>query len=187
MYRMLAALIKEGDRQEASMNEAAAYQIFLSVLKLQPVNIYALNKCSELMQQDRQNGKAISKSRDDYYQAAKTYASIALKLNPINGEANCVMAIALGRISLSKSGKEKIQFAREIKKHIDVAIKNDPNNFKAWHVLGRWHYELSTLSMIERAAVKVFYGGVPIASIKESIRAFEKAKSTQCRFCFKLL
>jgi tetratricopeptide (TPR) repeat protein len=56
-------------------------------------------------------------------------------------------------------------------------LKNDPQNFKAWHILGRWHYELSNLNLLERAAVKVLYGGVPAASIKESIQAFEKARS----------
>ncbi|MFZ4057448.1 MAG: hypothetical protein ACOYKE_04890, partial [Ferruginibacter sp.] len=50
-------------------------------------------------------------------------------------------------------------------------------NYKAWHVLGRWHYEISNLNFIERAAVKIMYGGLPSASIKESITAFEIANT----------
>jgi tetratricopeptide (TPR) repeat protein len=114
---------------------------------------------------------------EDYYSAAKTYAGIALKVNPNNSESNCVMAIALGRSSLNRSGKEKINTAKEIKKYVDAAIKNDPNNFKAWHVLGRWHYEISNLNGLERTAVKLFYGGLPEASLVASIKAFEKAQS----------
>ena len=87
------------------------------------------------------------------------------------------MAIALGRTSLEKSGKEKINAAKEIKNYVDLAIKNDPLNYKAWHVLGRWHYEISNLNMIEKAAVKLLFGGLPKASMKESIAAFEKAKT----------
>ena len=55
-------------------------------------------------------------------------------------------------------------------------------NFKAWHVLGRWNYELSTLNMLERGAVKILFGGLPKASLTESIMAFEKSKSLAAGF-----
>ena len=169
-------LIREADRLESLPNEKAAFAKFKEVLKINPINIYALNKCSELCSRIGKRMKDAAMS-EDYYSAAKTYAGIALKVNPNNSESNCVMAIALGRSSLNKSGKEKIISAREIRKYVDAAIKNDPKNFKAWHVLGRWHYELSTLSGLEKAAVKLFYGGLPASSLQESILAFEKSQS----------
>ncbi len=172
----IAALIKEGDRLEYVPNEKAALAKFKEVLKVQPVNIYALNKCSELCSRIGKR-QTDAKLLEDYYGAAKTYAATALKVNPNNAESNCVMAIALGRSSLNRSGKEKINFAKEIKKYVDAAIKNDPTNFKAWHVLGRWHYEISNLNGFERTAVKIFFGGLPPASLKESIIAFEKSQS----------
>ncbi len=170
----VTALIKEGDRLETAMNERGAFEKFKAVLNLQPLNIYALNKCSELCSRIGKR-EATAKSRGYYFEAAKTYAGAALRINPNNAEANCVMAIALGRTSLDKSGKEKINSAKEIKKHVDLAIKNDPLNYKAWHVLGRWHFEISSLNMVEKAAVKLLFGGLPKASIRESIAAFEKA------------
>ncbi|MBL0358682.1 MAG: hypothetical protein IPP72_18275 [Chitinophagaceae bacterium] len=170
------AIIKEGDRLESALNEKAAFEKFKEVLRLQPVNMYALNKCSELCSRIGKRELA-DKARNDYYEAAKKYATIALKLHPENSEANCVMAIALGRTSLEKSGKEKINAAKEIKKHVDIAVKYDPQNYKAWHVLGRWHFEICSLNFFEKAAVKVLFGGMPKASLTESIRAFEKARS----------
>lgn len=172
----IEALIKEGDRLESVPNEKAAFAKFKEVLRLQPSNIYSLNKASELCSRIGKR-QAVAKLSEDYYSAAKTYASLALKINPTNSESNCVMAIALGRSSLNKSGKEKIISAKEIRKHADLAIKYDPRNFKAWHVLGRWHYELSNLNILERTAVKLLYGGLPFASLTESIKAFEKANS----------
>ena len=172
----VAILIKEGDRLENIPNEKAAFAKYKEVLKIQPVNIYALNKCSELCSRIGKR-QTDPKMIEDYYSAAKTYAGIALKVNPNNSESNCVMAIALGRSSLNRSGKEKINTAKEIKKYVDAAIKNDPNNFKAWHVLGRWHYEISNLNGFERTAVKLFFGGLPEASLTESIKAFEKAQA----------
>ncbi|MEO5892356.1 MAG: hypothetical protein ABIQ31_19060 [Ferruginibacter sp.] len=172
----IGALIKEADRLESLPNEKAAFAKFKEVLKIQPVNSYALNKCSELCSRIGKR-QANSKLTEDYYSAARTYAGIALRANPNNSESNCVMAIALGRSSLNKSGKEKIANAKEVKKYVDAAIKNDPQNFKAWHVLGRWNYEICMLNGFERAAVKVFYGGLPAASLKESIAAFERAQA----------
>ncbi|MBC7889726.1 MAG: hypothetical protein H7Z13_17765 [Ferruginibacter sp.] len=170
----IAAMLREADRLETVPNEKAAFIKFKEVLKIQPINIYALNKCSELCSRigKRQTNPALI---EDYYSAAKTYAGIALKVNPNNSESNCVMAIALGRSSLNKTGKEKINSVKEIKKYVDAALKNDPKNFKAWHVLGRWHYEISTLNGLEKTAVKLFYGGLPGASMAASIIAFEKA------------
>ena len=68
------------------------------------------------------------------------------------------MAIALGRNSMSKSGRDKIENAKEVKKYVDAAIAGDAANFKAWHVLGRWQYEISNLNSLERGIVKLFYG-----------------------------
>lgn len=170
-------LIKEANRLEAIPNEKASFQKFKEVLKINPTNIIALNKCSELCSRIGQREINNPKLRDEYYTAAKIYAETALKIDPHNSESNCVMAIALGRSSMSKSGKEKIVNAKEIKKYVDAALKSDANNYKAWHVLGRWHFEISNLNALERSLVKVLYGGLPPASIKQSLYAFERSRA----------
>ncbi len=170
------ALIKEGYRLEAIPNEKASFLKFKEVLKINATNIHALNKCSELCVRIGQR-ETNKKLRDDYYTAAKIYAQTALKIDPNNSDANCAMAMALGRSSMTKSGKEKIANAKEIKKYVDLAIKNDPKNYKAWHVLGRWNYEISNLNVLETTVVKVLYGGLPSASLKESIISFEKVRA----------
>lgn len=177
----VAGLVKEADRLESLPNETGAFNKFREVLKIQPTHLYALVKCSELCSRigKRQPNKT---SMNDYYNAAKIYAETALKLNPASSDANCVMSIAMGRIALSKSGKEKITAAKEIKRYAELAIKYDANNFRAWHVLGKWHYEVSNLNGLERAAAKVFFGGVPAASIKESISAYEKVRALDPAF-----
>ena len=176
------ALIKEGNRLESLPDEKAAFHKFKEVLKLSATNIYALNKCSELCSRIGQRETTNTKLRSDYYAAAKIYAQTALKIEPTNSEANCVMSIALGRSSMSKSGKEKIENAKEVKKYVDAAIAGDPKNFKAWHVLGRWQYEISNLNALERSLVKLLYGGLPPATIKQSIASFEKARVLRPEF-----
>ncbi|MEP6712730.1 MAG: hypothetical protein ABJA37_09955 [Ferruginibacter sp.] len=178
--------INEGNRLEALPDEKAAFQKFKIALKLQPGNLYALNKCSELCSRIGNREKDI-KSRDNYYAAAVIYARTALKISPTNDEANVVMAIAVGRTVLIKSGKEKISAVKDIKHYADIALKTNAQNFKAWHILGKWNYEVSNLNMMERAAAKIFFGGLPDASLKNAISSYEKAKSLNPGFLLNYL
>jgi tetratricopeptide (TPR) repeat protein len=180
------ALVKEADRLEAVPNEKAALAQFKEALKLQPQNVYVLTKCSELCSRIGNREKSTS-SRDSYYSAAQTYARTALHYQPHHDEANVAMAIAVGRVALLKSGKEKISAVKDIKRYADIALKANNRNFKAWHIIGKWNYEVSNLNMMEKAATKIFYGGLPGASLKEAIRAYEFAKGLNPGFVLNYL
>lgn len=182
----LNSMIKEADRLEAIPNEKEALHQFKEILKIQPVNLYALCKCSELC--SRIAGReTTTKSKDSYNEAAIIYGKTALRLYPNSDEANVAVAIAVGRTLLKKSGKEKVSIVKEIKQYADMALKINPNNFKAWHVLGKWNYEIYNLSGIERTLVKVFYGGLPEATLNDCIAAYEKAKSLNPKFALNYL
>jgi tetratricopeptide (TPR) repeat protein len=169
-------LIKEANRLEDIPNEVAALNKFKEAIKLDPTHIYSLAKSSELC--SRIGSREVSSDkRDAWYAAARAYANKALAIDPLNDQANVAMAMVSGKISLTKNGKEKIINAKEIKKLVDVALKTNPNNYLAWHILGRWNYEISNVSMIERAAAKVFFGGIPEGSLKNAIMYFEKTKT----------
>ncbi len=180
------AIVKEADRLELQPDEMASLLKFKEALKIKPTHLHALSKSSELCSRIGQR-QTNTQARDDYYKAAKIYAQTALSIDSANSEANTSMAIMLGRSTLTKSGKEKITSAKDIKKYVEVALKANPSNFLAWHVLGRWHYEISNLSFVEKTAVKVFYGGVPPASLKLGIAAFEKTKALNPGFVLNYL
>jgi tetratricopeptide (TPR) repeat protein len=180
------ALINEAARLELLPDEQSALLKYKEALKISPAHVHALSKSSELCSRIGQRQSNV-KIRDDYYTAARIYAEAALKIDPVSSEANTSMAIMLGRTTLTKSGKEKVIAAKDLKKHVDAAIKANAANFLAWHVLGRWHYEISNLNFIEKAAVKMFYGGFPPSSLKESIAAFEKAKALKPGFMLNYL
>ena len=181
------ALIKEADRLEGLPNEKAALLKFKEVLKQQPSHLYALTKCSELCARIGGREKTNLKLRDDYYAAAVIYANTALRLYPENDVANVTMAIAVGKTILLKSGREKINAVKDLKNYADKALAENPNNFKAWHVLGRWNYEVSNLNFLERAGASIIYGGLPSASLKTSIECYEKAKALNPAFAFNSL
>ena len=170
------AVVKEADRLEALPNEKAALLKFKEALVLQPISLYALAKCSELC--CRVGGREKNtKVRDEYYAVAQGYAKTALQLYPNSDEANVAMAFSIAKSLLLKSGKEKIIAVKQLKSYGDKAVTENSRNFKAWHVLGKWNYEVSSLNAIERAAVKIIYGGLPAASLSNSIMYYEKAKS----------
>ena len=180
------SFIVEANRLEEIPNEKGAFQKFKEVLKLQSVNLYALCKCSELCSRIGSRESDI-KSRDNYFTAGVVYAKMALKVSPSDDEANVAMAIAVGRTVLIKNAKEKISAAKDIKRYADNALKTNPQNFKAWHILGKWNYEISSLNMFERTAAKIFFGGLPDASFKYSIIAYEKAKAIKPSFLLNYL
>lgn len=182
----LPGLIKEADKLEAIPDEKAAFNKFKVILKLDPTNLYTLCKCSELCCRIGARQSDL-KNRDSYYEAALIYAKNALKHYPHSDEANVMMALAIGRNSMVQSGKEKISSAKEIKHYAETALKINPNNFKAWHILGKWNYEISNLNVMERAAARVFYGGLPSASLQSSIHAYEKARSINSGFLLNYL
>jgi hypothetical protein len=169
------AMLKEGDRLELVPDQKAAFLVFKEVLKLQPNNLHALAKAAEICSSIG-NREVNTKTRDNYFVVALIYAKTAYKLYPDSDLANVAMAIAVGRIILLKSGKEKIAAVKELKMYAEKAIAANANNFRAWHILGKWHYEVSNLSAFERTAAKLFFGALPASSLATSIACYEKAK-----------
>jgi tetratricopeptide (TPR) repeat protein len=171
----IPALQKEAERLEPT-SEERAFLKYQEILKLQPANINALCKSSELC-------SSIGRRQPDkdkklpYFKEARRYAELALRVNPKSSEANFSMSIAMGRMALVLGGRERITAVDDIKKYAELSIKCDPSNYKPYHVLGRWHYEVSDLSGFERAIAKLFYGGVPPATLKEAIYYYEKCRS----------
>ena len=178
--------MKEGFRLEASLNDAEALNKYKEVLRIQPANLTATCRCSELCSRMANRIKN-KKIRDDYYAAAKTYAETALRLNPKSADANFVMSVVMGRLALTKTGKEKMSAAKDIKKYADLAISYDPLNYKAWHVLGKWYYEVSNLNAFEKIAISIFYGGMPKGSFTDAIKAYERSRELNPAFMINYL
>ncbi len=179
-------LIKQAESLEKQMKEQEAYAKFKEIVRLQPNHLYSLVKCSELA--SRIGRIQTSKERQqDFYNAAKIYADRAMKVNANDSDANMVMSVAYGRLALLKSGKEKVAYVREIKNYAERSIALNPNNFKALHVLGKWHYEVMSLNAVEKAALKMFFGGLPKASFDSSLHYYKKAGSLSPNFILNFL
>ena len=66
------------------------------------------------------------------------YAKRAAALGPDNPDAQLAVAISYGKLQPEESTR-RIGGSRMIKEEADKALRLDPNNDLAWHVLGRWN------------------------------------------------
>ena len=179
-------LLKEAQDQELIFKENEAFSKYTEVLRLQPSNMTALCKSSELC--SRIGARQKEKSRKaDFYKAARTYAAAALRVNPNSSDANFVMAFALGRLTLISTGRERVGAVKDIKYYADNAVRADPNNFKAYHVLGKWNYEVSDLNFAERSLARWLYGGLPRATLQDAIFNYEKSRALNPAFVLNYL
>lgn len=180
------SLLKDAQQLESSFKEPEALQKYLDVVRAQPTNLTALIKISELYSILGKHQGSKDKMKE-YYLNARTYAQKALQVNANSSDANVVMAIAMGRMALASSGDEKIKAVKDIKIYSEKSVQLDPNNFKGWHVLGKWHYEVSDLNSVEKWLVKVAYEALPKASLDEGIKFFEKSRTLNPSFLLNYL
>ncbi|MBA2627224.1 MAG: hypothetical protein H0U85_04375 [Gemmatimonadales bacterium] len=100
-----------------------------------------------------------SPARDALYAKAEVYARRAVAANPGDAEGHFALANAVGRASLTKSKKERVQRAAEIRNEALTAIRLNPRHDGAYHVLGRWNAEIMRLSGVTKFFAKNFLGG----------------------------
>ena len=174
-------LLKDAQQLEASFKEQEALQKYLDVLHTQPNNLTALVKVSEFYSLLGKKQPTKDKQKE-YYRNAQTYAQKALQVNPNSSDANVVMALAMGRMALISSGDEKIKAIKDVKTYSEKSIQLDPNNYKGYHVLAKWHYEVSDLNAVEKWLVRVAYESLPKASLDDAIRYFEKSRQLNPSF-----
>lgn len=100
----------------------------------------------------------------------------ALNLDQRNSEAHKWYAISLGSRGEFQGVKEKILDGFEFKKHIDIAAELNPGDHITHHLLGRFCYEVSQLSWIERKMASTLFASPPSASLPEAIEHFLQAE-----------
>lgn len=180
------SLIAEAGRQEVVLNETAALERLIHVLQVNPQNYFALWKASELCSRIG-NRQPTRNEKIAYFSKGRQYAEQAIKVNPQQADGYYALSVALGKQAMLLPVKEKVQTAKAIRSNAEKAIALNPQHGRAWHVLGKWHYEVHNLNMMEKAAVKMIFGGLPAASIEQSIKAYEKARVLEPDFALNYL
>ncbi len=170
-----ALCIEKGDQEFKNHNNEAALQHYAEALKIAPENYEALWKLSRAYV-DIGDTYTDLKKRKDYFLKGNDLSRRAITINSDGSKGYLYQGIALGRIALDTSAKERIRLSKAIKVNFEKTVELDPEDDYAWHGLGRWHRKIATLSWIEKGFANMFLGGIPKeASVENAVTCFKKA------------
>lgn len=171
--------IAMGETAATARDPKAALEHFEAAIASDPQNYDANWRAAQaLVDIGKQTPDSVkSPERDSLYARAESLARVAVTANPSAADGHYILAAAIGRASLTKSKKERVRRAAEIRSEALKAIEIDPRQDKAYHVLGRWHAEIMRLSGFTRFMAKSFMGAAIFneASWQGAIDNMEKA------------
>jgi tetratricopeptide (TPR) repeat protein len=167
-------LVRNGDVFDAKFQATEALQCYLPAERLEPTNVRILLRIAR----QYRHLMADATGREEKLRLgdiALKYALRAAVLRPDDSEAQLSIAISYGKMLPLMGVKDQIEASRQIKKTVDKAIRLDPNNDLAWHVLGRWHRVLSEVSTFKRSVASLVYSNLPQTTPEEAVRCFQRA------------
>lgn len=153
--------IRLGVEAQVARDPATALTHLEAALAVEPRSYEANWRTAEvLMDIGKQTPDSVkSPTRDSIYARAEANARVATEVYPDGADGHFTLAAAIGRASLTKSSKERVRRAGEVRSEALRALEIDPNHHKTYHVLGRWNAEIMRLSGFQRFFAKAFLGG----------------------------
>ncbi|MBI3982846.1 MAG: hypothetical protein HY337_08030 [Gemmatimonadetes bacterium] len=99
------------------------------------------------------------RASDSLYLLARRYAERAIAADSVDADAHFMLAQALGRLSRTRGGKQRVRYGRLIYDEAARALELNPDHDGAHHVIGAWHAEVKRLSGLTRTFARLFLGG----------------------------
>ncbi len=170
-------LLKEAQNLERQQKEPEALAKYQQILGLDANHYKSLIRTAEL--NAAIGGRQVDKkAKRPYYEAAYSFAYQAMKADSTHADGYYAMAMMSGKMTeIETENKKVVTYVRDTKVYADMALAINPNHAKANYILGKWHFEMVTLSGFKKTAVKLFYGGLPNGSIEKAIEYMEKCRS----------
>jgi tetratricopeptide (TPR) repeat protein len=167
-------LLKQGDTFDAQLDNTHALESYLQAEQLGATDPDTLTHIARQYALLMNDTKSEAEQRR-LGEKALEYSKRAVAKNPSHAKSLLSVAICYGRLVRFQDTRTKVEYSRFVQEYAEKALKLDPTDSYAWHVLGAWNYELAQMGAFSRAFVKVVYGGMPPASNEEAERLFRKA------------
>ncbi len=167
-------LIRKTDALDAKNRNAEALTVIQQADQLSPGNaeiLYRLAKQKAQLMLDAKSSAERKQLGDEALDAAQR----AVAADPKSAEAHLSLAIVYGRIAQDESAQRKVELSRLIRDEAETAARLDPREDYAWHVLGRWNYEMANFNAVLKALAQAIYGKFPDASNEKAVEYLEKA------------
>lgn len=134
--------------------DSSNYEYFLKLSR-------SLNLFGELVTKD---------SQQVIFEQARDAALHSIGLNNDNADTHFQLARALGKIALFKGVFKSVSLAKKVREECLKTLALDSLHDGAWHILGRWHREVSKKPKIIRAPM-----GLGAANKKKAVSFLQKA------------
>lgn len=157
------ALLARGDSAYDAFDAAGAVSAFEAVLVLDSshyeANWKAARSLVDVAKQITGRDDSLKRRRDSLYTIARGYAERAVRADSTRADGHFALALAVGQLSRTRGGKERVRFARLIYDEASRAVAIDSTHDGAHHILGAWHAEVKRLSGIQKFFAKTLFGG----------------------------
>jgi tetratricopeptide (TPR) repeat protein len=167
-------LVEKGKVFEKKFQAKEALPYYLAADKLDPQNCHILVRIARQYRYLMTDASA-NEEKLRLGHIALDYSMRAAAAGPKDCDAQLAPAITLGKMLPYMPTKEQIDASPRIKASADKALRLDPNNDTAWHILGRWNRVLADVNTVKRALAKMIYGALPKGSNEEAERDMKKA------------
>ena len=178
----VVTLTKEAVNLEKTLKENEAFDKYKQILSIEPNNLKALVKCSELAAGI--GGRLLDKKqRQVWYDQAKMYADQSFALDTNSVEACYAKSLIASKYAETETENKKLAvYFKEMKQYADRAIMLNPENGKANYMEGKWHYDMLTRPWAKVAALKILFGGMPPANMDIAYSHLEKCRKAEPYF-----
>jgi len=170
-------LIKMGQKKNETGDTLSAVEIFTRAVERQPMNQFANIALSKSLS-DRVFEPEIFKNRvkaKALADEAVDRAQKAVEIDKSTCQAHVCLAVAYGRAQMfSNENREKVELGKLLKESLDNALKIDPNDDMALHVMGRYEWSMANLNGITKMYVKMMYGALAPGSAENAEKLFKR-------------
>lgn len=166
--------VREALAAEARLETRRALELFRAASEARPADAFLLQKIAR-QYSDLAVDLTDVAERKAVLEQALAYSQRAATLDPNHAESVLSLAISRGQLASFGDIREKVRISRLVREDAERALALNPRYAWAHHVLGRWHLEVTELGATARLFLKVFYGGLPPASVAEAVKHLEQA------------
>lgn len=169
-----SSLRDEALAAEARLDSARALELFLELQRANPTDAFVLQKIAQ-QYSDLVVDQPDLEAKKRYARTALEWSERAVQADPTNAVNVLSLAVCHGKLATLSDTRTKVRYSRLVREEAERALQLDPNYAWAHHVLGRWHREVAELGSTARFFVRLFYGGLPDASVTVAVDHLERA------------
>ena len=155
----IAGHIAAGDAARCRRNAEESLTHFTAALALDSMHYDALWRAAQAyVDMGKPLPNSQSARRDSLYANGLALAQRAVRLNATGTDGHFMVAVATGRVALTKGARDRVRYAGAVREEALRAIELNPRHDGAMHVMGRWNAEVQRLPGITKFFAKTFMG-----------------------------